>query len=240
MNILAIDTASDLLAVGLRAGSGWAGAELDLGLKHAERLMDLIDFTLKRAGLAPADLDLIACAGGPGSFTGLRIGMSTAKGLSLAVGRPWVSVPTLDCLAWGLEYYGGVVAPVMDGKKGRFYTAFYMKGLRISDYLDISLARFAALVDTYPELLITGPDAALFEEFATERGGVQLDRRIRLGCAPGIAALGREKFESSGASPNDEGPLYLRPSEAEEAAAAAESAGKGRTGDTAPGPAASI
>ncbi len=219
MNVLAIDTASDLLAVGLKTGSGWAGAELDLGLKHAERLMDLIDFTLDRASLKPADIGLIACAGGPGSFTGLRIGMATAKGLSLALGSPWVSVPTLDGLAWGFEFCSAVVAPVMDGKKGRFYTAFYLKGRRISDYLDISLARFAELVDTYPELLITGPDAALFEEFATERSGVQLDRKTRLGCAAGIAVLGLEKYQKSGASPNDEGPLYLRPSEAEEAAA---------------------
>lgn len=224
MNVLAIDTSSDILAVALKTDSGWAEASLDLGLKHAERLMDLVDFCLSRAGLRPADLDLVACAGGPGSFTGLRIGMSTAKGLSLALKKPWVSVPTLDCLAWGLEHCPGAVLPVMDGKKGRFYTAFYSRGKRVSDYLDISLARIASLVDTYPETLITGPDAGLFEELAAERSGIQIDRRARMPAARALAVLAMEKFAKEGPSAPDEGPLYLRPSEAEEAASAAEAA----------------
>jgi len=218
MKVLAIDTASDILAVALMTETGWAEASLDLGLKHAERLIDLVDFCVSRAGLKPADLDLIACSGGPGSFTGLRIGMATAKGLSLALKKPWASVPTLDCLAWGFESYQGVVAPAMDGKKGRFYTAFYLKGARISDYLDISLARFASLVDTYPQTLITGPDAALFEELASQRSGIHIDRRAGASAARALAVLAAEKFAKEGPSANDEGPLYLRPSEAEEAA----------------------
>jgi tRNA threonylcarbamoyladenosine biosynthesis protein TsaB len=219
MKVLAIDTASDILAVALMTDAGWAEASLNLGLKHAERLMDTVDFCLSRAELKPEELDLIACTAGPGSFTGLRIGMATVKGLSLALRKPWVSVPTLDCLAWGLEPYQGVVAPVMDGKKGRFYTAFYLKGRRLSDYLDISLARFASLVDTYPETLVTGPDAALFEELALERSGIQIDRRAGIPAARALAVLAAEKFAKGGPSANDEGPLYLRPSEAEEAAA---------------------
>lgn len=218
MKVLAIDTASDILAVALMTETGWAEASLDLGLKHAERLIDLVDFCMSRAGIKPADLDLVACSGGPGSFTGLRIGMATAKGFSLALKKPWVSVPTLDCLAWGFESYQGIVAPVMDGKKGRFYTAFYLKGARVSDYLDISLARFASLVDTYPQTLITGPDAALFEELATQRSGIHIDRRAGVSAARALAVLANEKLAKEGPSANDEGPLYLRPSEAEEAA----------------------
>ncbi|MBL8967720.1 MAG: tRNA (adenosine(37)-N6)-threonylcarbamoyltransferase complex dimerization subunit type 1 TsaB [Spirochaetaceae bacterium] len=219
MNVLAIDAASALLSVALKTDSGFAEASLDLGLKHAERLTDLIDFCLGRAGLAPADLDLLACSAGPGSFTGLRIGMATAKGMALALGKPLVAVPTLDCLAWGREAFPGAVAPILDGKKGRVYAAIYERGKRVGDWLDVPLARLAALLDTYPEALITGPDAGLFEELATERSGFSIDRRGRDPAARALAELALERFARLGPSAPDEGPLYLRPSEAEEAAA---------------------
>lgn len=128
MNVLALDSSTDLLSVALVTPAGKAEASLDLGLKHAERIVDLVDFCLSRASLKPSDLDLVACARGPGSFTGLRIGMATAKGMALALGKPWISVPTLDCLAWGREAFQGAVAPVLDGRRGRVYTAIYERG----------------------------------------------------------------------------------------------------------------
>jgi tRNA threonylcarbamoyladenosine biosynthesis protein TsaB len=218
MNILALDTATDILAVALKTEGGWADACLDLGLKHAERLMDLVDASLSRAGLAPKDLGLLACAGGPGSFTGLRIGLSTVKGMALALGLPWVAVPTLDCLAWGLDFFPGAVVPVIDGKKGRVYAAVYLRGTRQGDWLDIGPDKLLGLLDTYPEILITGPDADLFEESATQRNGILIDERARMPAARALALLAERQFSECGPSRADEGPLYLRPSEAEETA----------------------
>lgn len=216
MNILALDSSSSLLSVCLRTEGGRAEATLDLGLKHAERLMDLIDFCLTKAGLEASHLDLLACTQGPGSFTGLRIGMATVKGMAFALGKPWLALPTLDCLAHGREVFPGAVVPVLDGKKGRLYTAFYLRGRRMSDWLDIPLARLAALLDTYPEALVTGPDAELLEELAAERSGIRVDPRAREGAAWAAAELALERFPREGASPGEAGPLYLRPSEAEE------------------------
>jgi tRNA threonylcarbamoyladenosine biosynthesis protein TsaB len=218
MTTLAIDGATEILSVALMTGSGWSDACLDLGLRHAESLMGLVDSCLKAAGIVRADLGLVACAKGPGSFTGLRIGMAASKGIAAGLGIPWVAVPTLDALAWGHDWFGGAVAPVIDGKKGRVYTAVYLGGRRVSDWLDIPLAKLAALLDTYPEALVTGPDAELFRVFAMERSGFRIDERARMPAARAVALLGLKAFTSGGPSSPDEGPFYLRPSEAQEPA----------------------
>jgi tRNA threonylcarbamoyladenosine biosynthesis protein TsaB len=220
MNVLAFDTSGDMLSVALRLGSFWAEASLDMGLKHAEHLMDLIDFCLERSGTKPEELDLVACMLGPGSFTGLRIGMATAKGMALGLGKPFVAAPTLDCLAWGYEDYPGVVVPVLDGKKGRLYSAIYSRGKKLSAWLDIPLASLLALLDTYTDVLITGPDAELFREFSNERSGFRIDRRSGAPTARALAEVGMEHFMREGPSGSETGPLYLRASEAEESAAA--------------------
>jgi tRNA threonylcarbamoyladenosine biosynthesis protein TsaB len=216
VNTLAVDTSTDILSVALKAGDGWAEASLDTGLRHAERVMDFVDFCLDRSGIERSALDLVACARGPGSFTGLRIGMAASKGIAAGLGIPWISVPTLDALAWGLDSFPGAVAPIIDGKQGRVFSAIYLRGGRIGDWLDISLAKLAALLDTYPEALITGPDAELFRELSSERSGFRLDERARTPAARAIALLGERAFLREGAGSPDEGPLYLRPSGADE------------------------
>jgi tRNA threonylcarbamoyladenosine biosynthesis protein TsaB len=216
VNVLAIDASTDILAVALKAEAGWAEASLDVGLRHAERVMDLVDFCLSRSELDRSSLGLVACARGPGSFTGLRIGMAASKGIAAGLGIPWISVPTLDALAWGLECFHGAVAPIVDGKKGRVYSAIYLRGERTTDWLDLPLAKLAALLDTYPEALVTGPDAELFREFAMDRSGFRIDERSGAPAARAIALLGLRAFSREGPGSPDEGPLYLRPSGAEE------------------------
>lgn len=218
MKVLAIDSATDILSVALMTEGGWADASLDMGLRHAESMMRLVDSCLEASGLPRADIGLVACARGPGSFTGLRIGMAASKGIAAGLGVPWISVPTLDALAWGYDCVGGAVAPIIDGKKGRVYSAVYVRGVRVSDWLDIPLAKLSALLDTYPEALATGPDAELFRAFAAERSGFRIDERARNPAARAIAALGLAAFLKDGPGSLDEGPLYLRPVEAEEPA----------------------
>jgi len=219
MRVLAIDSSTDILSVAVRGEGGAAEASIDSGLTHAERLMELVDFCTRRSGLEPSAIELVACARGPGSFTGLRIGMATAKGIALGLGIPWVAVPTLDCLAWGREDFPGVVVPVVDGKKGRLYSAVYAGGLRRGAWLDLPLAALAALLDTFPEALVTGPAAELFGDYARGRSGLRLDRLARSPAARALATLGEAAFLRDGGTAPGEGPLYLRPSEAEETAA---------------------
>lgn len=218
MNVLAIDTATDILAVAVMTDAGWSEASSDTGMHHAEGLMGLIAFCIDHAGVSRSNLGLVACAKGPGSFTGLRIGMAASKGVAMGLGIPWIAVPTLDALAWGIDCFAGAVAPIIDGKKGRVYSAVYQRGLRVSEWLDIPLAKLAALLDTYPEALVTGPDAELFRGFAAERSGFWVDERARNPAARAVAMLGLKAFLHDGPGSPDEGPLYLRSVEAQESA----------------------
>jgi len=136
--------------------------------------------------------------------------MSTAKGLSLALGIPWVGVPTLDCIAFGSKNPGCVTVPVLDARKNRLYAALYRDGRRVSEYLDNSIAQLLALLDGEEEVRFIGPDADLFADYALERPGfiVETDdpeRKLR-----GLSALAELHYKEKGGAKDDEGPLYLR------------------------------
>ena len=92
---------------------------------HSETLMPLISQVLAESGLKPADLDIIAVSGGPGSFTGLRIGSATAKGLGFALNKPLVHVPTLDAMAYNFRNCADMIVPIMDARRAQVYTGIY-------------------------------------------------------------------------------------------------------------------
>ena len=113
-------------------------AEYTLGVKrtHSERLMASVERVMEDAGLAPRDLQLIACSIGPGSFTGIRIGVSAAKAMAYALGIPIVGVITLDALTHGRSHRG-LIRAVVDARHGRVYSALYRSNgtpERIGDY----------------------------------------------------------------------------------------------------------
>ncbi len=220
MNILAFDTSGEILSIFLETAAGSRNTSLDAGLKHAERLMPEIAQMLEDAGIAVGELDLIVISRGPGSFTGLRIGMAAAKGLSSGSGVPLVSVPTLDVLAYGRGTAAIPVMAVIDARKGRFYCAVYRSGERLTDYMDIS-AEEAALLPSRAvgqecgEILLTGPGAdALLERIAPPPLW-HIDPLRRSGCGFSLASCGKKLYNAYGADPDSTGPLYLRKSEAE-------------------------
>lgn len=210
MKVLAIDASSPVLSVGLVATGILVSHACREGGRNSETLLPGVRDCLDSAGTALKDVDLIACASGPGSFTGLRIGMASAKGLSFGSGIPWVSVPTLDFLAWPYSARAGVVAPVLDARKKRVYSALYKDGFRLGDYLDVDIPSLLAMLDRWDEALIVGPDADLLEEYALERPGFRLEEYEPAGHLAGMAALAAEKFAKEGPARDNEGPIYLR------------------------------
>lgn len=212
MNILAIDSSTTTLSIALIINGKRSLIFQDVGLKHGESLLPQVDRLLKDSQVDGKSIDLIACAKGPGSFTGLRIGMSTAKGLAEGWQVPLVSVYTPDILAWGKEYFDGIVVPVVDGRKKQVYTALYRKGERISEYLDISIEQLTELIPDNERVLFTGPDIHLAESIK-HPCDVYFDK-IRTG-ADAMAALAERQFQEKGADGPGEGPFYLRKSEAE-------------------------
>ena len=92
---------------------------------HSQTLLPMMDTLLKMIGIPVQEMDAIAVSGGPGSFTGLRIGSATAKGLGLALNIPIISVPTVDAIAYNLFGTDAVVCPLMDARRNQTYTGLY-------------------------------------------------------------------------------------------------------------------
>ncbi len=131
MRILAFETATGACTVAVTSGDAvLAQLTLQVPRAHSTRLMPLIAQAMSDSGLNKADLDLIAVGTGPGSFTGLRIGLSTAKGLAYALRKPCIGVPTLKSMAYGTGAQIGLVVPMLDAKRGDVYGAAYAVGDR--------------------------------------------------------------------------------------------------------------
>ncbi|RKX78384.1 MAG: tRNA (adenosine(37)-N6)-threonylcarbamoyltransferase complex dimerization subunit type 1 TsaB [Spirochaetes bacterium] len=214
MNSLAIDTSTNILSIALKWGENYLETTCMIGLKHCETLMPLIKNLLDRASISPKKLDLVICSAGPGSFTGLRIGMATSKGLALGIGCPLVSVSSLDMHVFSLNFFDGLVVPVIDARKKRLYTALYIKGRRITDYLDIEENELFKMVEKYEHILFTGPDACLFKSSVDGRKYF-LDPGYNTGKGFYLIKLGIEKYNRVGPDRAEQGPLYVRKSDAE-------------------------
>lgn len=131
MRLIALETATDVCSVALLEGNQAIHLTLDRPRAHAEQLVPMIGDVLSYAGIRPTDLDAVAVSMGPGSYTGLRIGVSTAKGLVRAVGCALVGVPTLDALAAPaalLAEPGDTVCAVLNARRDEVYAAAYAVG----------------------------------------------------------------------------------------------------------------
>ncbi|OGP91644.1 MAG: tRNA (adenosine(37)-N6)-threonylcarbamoyltransferase complex dimerization subunit type 1 TsaB [Deltaproteobacteria bacterium RBG_16_48_10] len=126
MKILGIDTSTSCGSVGLiDDDSVISDCLLGNSITHSERLLHSIEHVLKQSRWAIEDLDGWAISLGPGSFTGLRIGVSTIKGLAFATRKPVAGIPTLDALASNVSPTPYLICPILDARKGEVYTAFY-------------------------------------------------------------------------------------------------------------------
>ena len=228
MNILAMDSSSQALSVALASETGVWHTEIDAGTRHSELLMECVDGLCKMANLCPGDLNMVSCMKGPGSFTGLRIGFSTAKGFALALGIPLVAIPTLDCLAYPFSTWPGIVLPVLDAKRDCFFAAFYREAKRLTDYLDASpeaLIREAIKAKLFPgePIFLTGAGAQLLYSRLVsnnaadfiKHNGITMDPEFARGRAKDLL-----KMIKSGClyveDTIDSGPIYVRKSDAEE------------------------
>ena len=222
MNILAIDTSSDAIHLALAIGdetSLFKRYEVQIvanGTRHSESLVPLMLGLCERNSLSFKDLDLLVCTNGPGSFTGLRIGMSALKGISLASGIPLCSVSTMDALFGCVSYFSGAIIPVIDARKKRFYTALFFEGERKTADLDVDTVEIEALIEGYPSVLITGFDAISFAaKIQTYTGKILVDETLSANLPLTLIKMGWEKFQKDGADDIGVGPTYVRKSDAE-------------------------
>lgn len=126
MLVLAIDTSSSTATTALtQDGRLLAEYIQSSGKEHSKRLMLMIDELLSSCNKKPEDIDLYACAAGPGSFTGLRIGAAAIKAMAQVFDKPVIGVPTLDALAYNLYNFDGLICPMLDAQRGAVYSALY-------------------------------------------------------------------------------------------------------------------
>ena len=215
MTTLAFDTSTEILGICLEQDDRYYSYTAKAGLKHSENLLKEIDHLYSSSGIDKKSTELIVCAKGPGSFTGLRIGMSIAKGLADGFSCPVISVPTLDILAYGYSYLKGAVMPILDAKSGKVFTAVYAGGKRVSDYLDIEKDKLGDIFVTYDEVFLTGLYAPVVMELYPTEKKLTLDPGWNSCRIESCLALGKALFAEGRRDPDNAGPIYIRPSEAE-------------------------
>jgi tRNA threonylcarbamoyladenosine biosynthesis protein TsaB len=215
MRVLAVETSTLAGGVALLDDDRLvAECLVDVRITHSERLLATVDRALVDAGWTPRDLDGLAVAIGPGSFTGLRIGLSTIKGLAVALSLPVAAVPTLDALAAALPFAGLPVCPVLEARKGEVYASLYRwKGAEMRrewDYLALTPAEVAGRLAE--PVIVLGDGAAAIDSPYAEMAPAH--RRLP---SPGsVAWLGAQRLRAGDTvAVADLVPLYLRPSEAE-------------------------
>lgn len=188
-------------------------------LTHSRTLLPMAEDMLKNAELRLSDVDLIAVAHGPGSFTGIRIGVSTVKGLAWAAEKPCVGVSTLEAMAWHGLAVGGYICPVMDARRSQVYNALFKiengRPVRMTEDRPIALEELAKEVTSLgaPVFLI-GDGAALCFEYFTAHGVpcVMAPDNLRWQDAWGVAMAAADKTPGNA---DELLPVYLRLSQAE-------------------------
>ena len=129
MRVLGIESSSLVASVALVTDDILtAEYTVDFKKTHSQTLLPMLDEIVKLLELDMDTIDAIAVAGGPGSFTGLRIGAATAKGLGLALKKPLVHVPTVDAMAYNMWGAEGLICPIMDAKRSQVYTGSIIPG----------------------------------------------------------------------------------------------------------------
>lgn len=144
MRILCLDSATEAAACAVIEDNKLLG-EIIINYKkqHSVILMTIIDNILKQTNTSINTIDGFVVSKGPGSFTGLRIGMATVKGLSQGTNKPFISISSLDALAYNMAYTEGIICPILDALRNNVYTALYTfednKLKRLTEYMVISM-----------------------------------------------------------------------------------------------------
>ncbi|WP_077296854.1 tRNA (adenosine(37)-N6)-threonylcarbamoyltransferase complex dimerization subunit type 1 TsaB [Virgibacillus pantothenticus] len=170
MNILAMDTSNQVLAVAIQRDNKVVGEIVtNLAKNHSVRLMPAIDQLMKEVNMKPEQLEKIIVAKGPGSYTGVRIGLATAKSMAWALNIPVIGVSSLEVLAYQGRFFNGVICPFFDARRGLVYTGCYrwdnntMKLIRKEENfaMDDLLEELSSL--NQPVLFLS-PDIAIHQE----------------------------------------------------------------------------
>ena len=234
MRILALESSGLVASVAVVDGAldgkdAQTIAEYTVNYKktHSQTLLPMLDEVVKMTELSLESIDAIAVAAGPGSFTGLRIGSATAKGLGLALDKPLIPVPTLEGLAYNLCGTDGIVCPIMDARRSQVYTGIYRfeDGIHLTvleDQMAVGIEELGERLKKYGEqVTFLGDGVPVFREVLEERPmkGCRISfapanmNRQRAASVGALALLYYQQGKSETAAEHK--PDYLRMSQAE-------------------------
>jgi tRNA threonylcarbamoyladenosine biosynthesis protein TsaB len=213
MRVLGIDTSTRRASVALwENGVAVAHVKAEQPMQHAERTFVLIDEAFRSAGWPKGSLDLLACGVGPGSFTGVRVAIATAKGIAMGLDRPIVAVGSLEAMARAFRSDAEVTVCMLDAKKGEVFLAAYAPdGSAVLDPMHLAVAKVAREIARFE-----GKKAVVVGEVAADIdvGAIAVHRspETDLPDAAAIAEIGAERLANLGPSGLHElEPMYLRP-----------------------------
>lgn len=224
MLILAFETSAKAASVALLENGKLLGeAYQNTGLTHSQTLMVMAEDTLKQCGKTAADVEAVAVAAGPGSFTGVRIGVAAAKGFAWGKELPCYGVSTLEAMAESLNVYDGYVCPCMDARRSQVYNALFLaesgKLTRVTEDRAIALADLKTELEKLEKPVFLVGDGANLCYNTLKEGTIRLvlpaEHRVHQR-AVGVAILA-QKLHDAGVAPSggELTPNYLRLSQAE-------------------------
>ncbi|WP_160678553.1 tRNA (adenosine(37)-N6)-threonylcarbamoyltransferase complex dimerization subunit type 1 TsaB [Clostridium sp. C8-1-8] len=223
MIVLSVDSSSNSATVALVANKSVIG-EINITDKkqHSEVLMTMIDSALKLCGLTINQIDGYVVSKGPGSFTGLRIGMATIKGLSLGSNKPTVSVSNLDGLAYNVITHKGLICPIMDALRGNVYTSFYENSngelKRLTDYMILSIDELITrCIEDNRSVIFVGDGTEKHKSTIESalKNSVFAPPHLNYARASTLGLIGINLLEKGTCDEVDASPFYLRKSQAE-------------------------
>ena len=225
MKILGLDSSGIVASVAIVEEDNLI-AEYTVNYKktHSQTLLPMLDELAKMTELDMDTIDAIAVAAGPGSFTGLRIGSATAKGLGLALDKPLVGIPTVEALAYNLYDVNGLICPIMDARRKQVYTGIYRyedhRLMTVKDQMAVGIEEFLSMLNEMGEAVtFLGDGVPVFKDIIADKLTVPFSfapahlSRQRAGAVGALGVLYYKEGRTETAAEHK--PDYLRVSQAE-------------------------
>ena len=223
MKVLSVDSSSKVATVAILEDDILLGEYvLNNKREHSVILMPMIENLLQENNLNIEDIDGFVVSEGPGSFTGLRIGMATIKGLSFGSNKPYVSISSLDALAYSLLYFNGIICPIMDALRDNVYTSLYINDNgNLKNILEITSMEIQDLINLLKEknlpVIFVGDAVSKHREYIQNNLRLHhfAQNHLNIIRASSLGELGLQILKAGSFDSPDSSPVYLKKPQAE-------------------------
>lgn len=218
MNILVLDCAVTKLSIAVKTEDKFISQTYDIGMRQSEILVPTIDEILSKAGITAADLNYSALTIGPGSFTGLRLGISALKAIELAYNVPVYGISSLTIYSYAYKDLGLPILACIDANKDKFYACLSDQNSLILEEGDYEVEEIISKLNGLSNVLVAGPDAQKLADIIKEnKNDIEvLTTKASAMTTEALVAITEDKISKGEATLKDfDGPVYLRASEAE-------------------------